>query len=643
MLDNIFTLVILYTSMNLPIAIWMMRSFLAEVPVEILEAAQVDGAGLLRIAVVGRRCRSPRPGLAATSLICFIFSWNEFMFAVNLTATRGLDGADLPGRLHLQPGPVPRQAVRGRDAGLAAGADRRVRRAGQAGARAVARARSSDGAEPPATSGRSPSTYPVPGYDRSAVRTGIVHFGVGGFHRAHEAMYVDSLLSAGEAIDWGITGVGLLPRDRRMHEVMQAQDCLYTLVVKDADGTMHPRVIGSIVDYLFAPDDPEAVLARMADPATRIVSLTITEGGYHVNQATGEFDDSDPAIRADLEADAAPDHGVRLHHRGAAPGVVTAGTEPFTVMSCDNIQGNGDRRARDDHAPSRPAQATPSSAAWIERARRVPELDGRPDHAGHHRRATASTSPSVVRHRGRLAGGLRAVHPVGARGPLPARAARRSSEVGRAGGRRTSTPYELMKLRLLNASHQAMCYLGYLSRLPLRARGVQRPAVHRLPARLHGPTRRRPTLEPVPGVDLDDYKHQLIERFANPEIKDTLARLCAESSDRIPKWLVPVIRHQLAHDGRGRPVGAGRGGLGALRRGRRRGRASRSTSSTAARTQVMERAQRRPTTRWPSCEDPRPVRRPRRRRALHRGVPRGAGLAARARRPRDARGVGADA
>ena len=140
----------------------------------------------------------------------------------------------------------------------------------------------------------------VPSYDRGRVRTGIVHFGVGGFHRAHQAMYLDALMNDGSALEWGITGVGLLPGDRRMHDVLHAQDCLYTLVVKDPDGTMHPRVIGSIVDYLFAPDDPERLLALMTDPAIRIVSLTITEGGYLVNQSTGEVDSSDPSIQADL-------------------------------------------------------------------------------------------------------------------------------------------------------------------------------------------------------------------------------------------------------------------------------------------------------------------------------------------------------
>ena len=144
-------------------------------------------------------------------------------------------------------------------------------------------------------------------------------------------------------------------------------------------------------------------------------------------------------------------------------------------------------------------------------------------------------------------------------------------------------PYELMKLRLLNASHQALCYLGYLSGYRYAHEVCQDPLFTGF---LLGymDDEATPTLAPVPGVDLDAYKHQLIERFANPEIRDTLARLCAESSDRIPKWLVPVIRARARARRRRAPLRARRGRLGALRRGRRRGRASRSRSSTAART-----------------------------------------------------------
>lgn len=379
----------------------------------------------------------------------------------------------------------------------------------------------------------------VPGYGRTAVGPGIVHFGVGGFHRAHQAMYLDRLMNDGKALDWGIVGVGVLPQDRRMYDVLAAQDCLYTLVVKHPDGMLEPRVIGSIVDYLYAPDDPAAVLDRMLDPATRIVSLTITEGGYHVNQVTGELDASDPGLAADLVP-------------GATPGTVfgfvvealarrqAAGVPPFTVMSCDNIPGNGQvaRKMLTSFARLK----DPLLADWIEAEVRFPN--------------------SMVDR----------ITPVTADADREALAARFGVEDGWPvvcepftqwvleddfGGGRPAfedvgvqlvedvEPYELMKLRLLNASHQALCYLGYLDGYRYAHEVCQdKLFVDFLLGYMD--QEGAPTLPPVPGVDLDRYKHQLIERFANPEVRDTLARLCAESSDRIPKWLLPVVREQLA-------------------------------------------------------------------------------------------------
>ena len=121
-----------------------------------------------------------------------------------------------------------------------------------------------------------------PSYDRDEIGIGIVHFGVGGFHRAHQAMYIDRLLEKGVADEWGICGVGVLPADRKMKDALDAQDGLYTLVLENPDGSRDARVIGSIVDYRYAPDDPEAVIELLAAPTTRIISLTITEGGYNV-------------------------------------------------------------------------------------------------------------------------------------------------------------------------------------------------------------------------------------------------------------------------------------------------------------------------------------------------------------------------
>jgi mannitol 2-dehydrogenase len=378
----------------------------------------------------------------------------------------------------------------------------------------------------------------VPTYNREHVTTGIVHFGVGGFHRAHEAMYVDRLMDDGNALDWGITGVGLLPGDRRMHEVLHAQDCLYTLVVKDPDGTMHPRVIGSIVDYLFGPDDPEAVLRVMSDPRTRIVSLTITEGGYLVNQSTGEFDAEDPSIQLDLRPGAVPSTAFgyiveALARRRAA------GVPPFTVMSCDNIPGNGEVAHKMIGAFARLKDA--DFADWFEEhvafpnsmVDRITPVTTEQDKAMIYERFGVEDGWPVVCEpftQWVLEDGF----PEG-RPPFEEAGAQLVPDV---------EPYELMKLRLLNASHQALCYLGYLSGYRYAHEVCSDPLFIGF---LLGymDQEATPTLAPVPGVDLTAYKHQLIERFANPEIRDTLARLCAESSDRIPKWLLPVVRREL--------------------------------------------------------------------------------------------------
>src|SRR4051794_11587371 len=136
---------------------------------------------------------------------------------------------------------------------------------------------------------------PVPTYDRSLVTAGVAHIGVGNFHRAHQAVYHDRLLERG-ASEWGICGVGVLEGDRFMSDALSAQDGLFTVVVKQSDGTVTPRVIGSIVDYLLAPDDPEVVVERLAAPAIRVVSLTITEGGYAFDESAVTDDPSDPAI-----------------------------------------------------------------------------------------------------------------------------------------------------------------------------------------------------------------------------------------------------------------------------------------------------------------------------------------------------------
>jgi mannitol 2-dehydrogenase len=387
-----------------------------------------------------------------------------------------------------------------------------------------------------------PDNLPVPPYDRGQLRTGIVHFGVGGFHRAHEAMYLDRLMADGKALDWAICGVGVMPADRRMQLVLDAQDGLYTLVVKAPDGTLDPRVIGSIKEYLFAPDDPDAVIEKMASPEVRIVSLTVTEGGYNINAVTGDFVADNPDVRHDLQPGIAPK---------TTFGLITAalarrrarGLAPFTVMSCDNIQGNGNVARRSFVAFA--ALLDPQLGAWIQ------------DHVAFPNSMVDRITPVTTdddRDEVRKRFGVDDAWPVVCE-PFTQWALEDAFTLGRppfedAGVQVVPDvePYELMKLRLLNASHQALCYFGYLAGYRL----VHDVAQDRLFADFllaYMDREATPTLEPVPGIDLDEYKHQLIDRFSNSQVRDTVARLCAESSDRIPKWLLPVIRHNLESGG----------------------------------------------------------------------------------------------
>lgn len=178
----------------------------------------------------------------------------------------------------------------------------------------------------------------LPAYDRTKIRSGIFHFGVGGFHRAHQALIMDNLFSMGLAHNWGICGIGILPQDKMMRDVMQKQGCLYTLVEKEKSGQLNYRVIGSIVEYLFAPDDVNVVIERLTQPEARIISLTITEGGYNINPATGEFD-----------VDVVKDDIKNIKQPKTVFGIVIEalrrrkerGLKGFTIMSCDNLQENG--------------------------------------------------------------------------------------------------------------------------------------------------------------------------------------------------------------------------------------------------------------------------------------------------------------
>ena len=364
-----------------------------------------------------------------------------------------------------------------------------------------------------------------PGYDRSEITVGIVHFGVGGFHRAHQAMYIDRLLEKGQAKEWGICGVGVLPGDRKMADVMAAQDGLYTLLLENPDGTREAKVIGSIVDYRYAPDDPEAVVEMLAAPTTKIISLTITEGGYNIDSVP-----ADGVSVFGLVADAL----ARRRDRGIA--------SP-TIVSCDNIEGNGEvaREAFTAYAD----RLHPGLSEWMNEHTRFPSsmVD----------RITPVTTPDVIN---TLSAefGVEDQWPVAAE-PFTSWVLEDSFSDGRPPLQDVDvlmvddvTPYELMKLRLLNAGHQALCYFAYLAGYRLVHDAAGDPLFAEF-LRRYADSEGTPTLMPVPGIDLPDYKRAMIERFANPGVRDTIVRLCFGSSDRIPKWLLPVVRENLRTGG----------------------------------------------------------------------------------------------
>lgn len=383
-----------------------------------------------------------------------------------------------------------------------------------------------------------PPDVSIPTYDRGALQPGIVHIGVGGFHRAHQAVYLDELARRGST-DWGVIGVGL--HSRAIGEVLAGQDGLWTVVERGADGD-RATVVGCLTRYLYAPDDPEAVLTALTDERTRVVSLTITATGYRVDAHTGEFDADDPHVAGDLEDPGTPET-VFGYLVEALQRRRQSGTPPFSVLSCDNMPANGPAartavasfaRLRDDDL-----------ADWIERHVAFPSsmVD----------RITPSTSPED---RDAIAAstGVDDRWPVvtepfrqwivedsfcHGRPPLEEVGVRFVDDVA---------PYETVKTRLLNAGHSAIAYLGYLAGHRTTDEVMADPVFRTFLTRLMA-EEIAPALPEVPGVDLAEYQATLLDRLANPRMADQLARLSRRGSEKIPNYILPSVRAAMA-DGR---------------------------------------------------------------------------------------------
>ncbi|MBC2602580.1 mannitol dehydrogenase family protein [Puniceicoccus vermicola] len=388
--------------------------------------------------------------------------------------------------------------------------------------------------------GKLDSRIQRPNYDRKEVSQSIMHVGVGGFHRAHQAEYADDLLNQGGDKTWGYCGVGLLRHDARMDAIMRAQDCLYTLVERGPEGNS-ARVIGSIGEFVYAPDNREAVIEQMASPKTRIVSLTITEGGYYF-ASNGELDAAHPDLVMDLENPHAPScsFGYLLE---ALDRRRLRGLSPFTIMSCDNVQGNGEvaKKMLSAYAELR----DPALRNWMDTNCLFPNsmVD----------RITPATTDEL-RILVREEFGIEDDWPVMTE-PFKQWVIEDHFIDGRprwedVGAQMTEDvlPYELMKLRLLNGTHQALCYIGLLLGKELVHETMEDSEIRTLCRRMMD-EEATPTLSPVPGIDLTEYKDSVIERFANPAIRDQLSRIGIYGSSGIPKFVLPCISEQLKKGG----------------------------------------------------------------------------------------------
>jgi mannitol 2-dehydrogenase len=380
----------------------------------------------------------------------------------------------------------------------------------------------------------------IPTYDRNDVREGIVHVGVGGFHRAHLAVYVDQLLQKHGESNWGICGIGLRPNDAAMRDVLSAQDYLYTIIERSAKGSS-ASVIGSINSFLYAPDDREAVIAKMAHPDTHIVSLTITESGYYYNENTHELQSEHADIQHDLANENSPVSTFGFLYAALARRH-EKGLKPFTVLSCDNMQKNGSitRHMLESFARLR----NPVVAKWIAEEGAFPNamVD----------RITPSTSPndilSLAENFGIKDGWPVVTEPFmqwvvedkfcDGRPPFEKVGVQVVKDV------HDVEQFEKHKLRLLNASHSAMAYPGQLAGFKYIHEVMEHPIYREFVWQMMQ-VEAKPLLPDIPGVDIDLYCNTLMERFTNPTIMDQIPRVALNASGKIPQFIMPSVAEQI--------------------------------------------------------------------------------------------------
>ncbi|MDI7860389.1 mannitol dehydrogenase family protein [Rhizobiaceae bacterium n13] len=386
-----------------------------------------------------------------------------------------------------------------------------------------------------ATLDQAAATAAVPAYGRNSLTAGILHFGVGNFHRAHQAVYLDDLFNSGRDHDWAIVGAGMLPSDAAMRDKLGAQDYLTTVVEQDINRTA-ARVTGPMVDMLPV-GDAAAIITALANPSIRIASLTITEGGYFID-AEGRFNPAHPAIFADSQNPDAPTTVFGLIIAGLKARR-DKGIAPFTVMSCDNIPHNG--KVTSNAVVGLARLSDPALADWI--AQNVSFPNSMVD------RITPATGTREIAF-------LRETFGIEDNWPVFCEEFKQwvmedKFPTGRPALETVGVqfvpdvaPYELMKIRILNGGHAAIAYPAALLDIHFVHEAMEEPLVRNFLAKLER-DEIIPVVPPVPDTNIDDYFKLIERRFSNPKIGDTIPRLAQDGSNRQPKFILPSTADRL--------------------------------------------------------------------------------------------------
>lgn len=373
-----------------------------------------------------------------------------------------------------------------------------------------------------------------PGYDRQDLKTGIVHLGIGAFHRAHQAWYTEQCLNLQKDMSWGILGVSL--RSATVQNQLLPQDCFYTVVEKDSCKENY-HIIGAIKDVLVAPHDPQEVISRMVADETKIISLTVTEKGYCHNPSTGNLDISHPDIQFDL---------ANIHRPKTAIGFICAalqqrqkaGNKAFTVLSCDNLSNNGsllknlilqfaeqlDKRLHrwlqaELHCPSTMVDRIVPATTTED----IMQLEQRSGYVDRGMVVTEPFSQWIIEDK--FAGSKPCWEKMGAL---------LVDDV---------TPYEEMKLRLLNGAHSIIAYLGTVTGHAYVADIIAKPLLKQYVQCFM--TQAAESINAPAGIDIPDYQAQLLARFTNTALLHKTTQIAMDGSRKIPQRWLNTIRYRL--------------------------------------------------------------------------------------------------